>query len=86
MVFTINYGLKAVSFACKDDKCFKAIFVDKNDVEHTYCKSREEVEEHARKMFTKDYYEKNIEGNKVKIVRHFHNMACKNFAITHPMI
>ena len=80
LVFTIDYGIKSMEFACGNDDCFTATFVDNDGQTFKFNASREMVFEHI-KRFSKKPQE--YENNKALVVQHFHNMAIAWYKTTH---
>ena len=79
-VFTIDYGIKTMEFACADDNCYKAKFVTENDETFDFTCSRQKVMEHVERYSA--HPEKYL-TNKGLVVAHFHRMAIAWFKKTH---
>ena len=72
-----------MEFACMDDHCYKATFVDKNNETWKFMATRDMVLEHVTKFC------KNVEPyktNKALLVAHFHLMAIAWYKKTHVSI
>ena len=50
LIFTIDYNVKSMEFACADDNCFKAHFVDENGETFDFTASRQKVLEHIERF------------------------------------
>lgn len=80
IVFSIEYQLKSMEFACKDDNCYKATFINEKGETWQYTASREDVLEHV-KAFAR--HPELYETNKTLLVTHFHQMAMYNYSRGH---
>lgn len=80
IVFSIDYQLKSMEFACKDDNCYKATFINEKGETWQYTVSREDVLEHV-KAFAR--HPECYETNKALLVTHFHHMAMYTYSRGH---
>lgn len=80
LIFTIDYGIKSMEFACADDSCYTATFIDNNGDGFKFTASRKSVMEHVERFAA--HPEKYI-TNKGLVVAHFHRMAIAWYKKTH---
>jgi hypothetical protein len=80
ILFTIQYGIKTMEFACGDDNCYRATFVDESGETFKFSASRAKVMEHVERFAA--HPEKYL-MNKGLVVAHFHRMAMTWYAMAH---
>lgn len=80
LIFTIDYNVKSMEFACADDNCFKAHFVDENGETFDFTASRQKVLEHIERF---NAHPERYIANKGLCVAHFHRMAINWYKKTH---
>lgn len=80
LLFSIDFGIRSMEFACADDSNYVATFVDENNETWRFTASRRVVLEHVERFTKKP--EKYL-TNKALVVSHFHHMAMAWYAKTH---
>ena len=80
IIFTIDYGIKEMSFYCANDSCYVATFVTNDGEKFEFKASRAKVMEHIERTAARPEL---YMTNKTLVVSHFHHMAMAWYRMTH---